>query len=288
MSHTLPIFRFLACLCLVVGVAVLFASFGRKPQENKENGEELSSVVTTEAPAPTPESSPTPTPAPAPASTSAPAADSSSQSSPSRPEQAGASPAGLEEADASPAGPEEADQEMEAHRRRLGELSAVRVRASRAVALADAALDSRTRALNEENVAVQAALETVRQREADLAAAESALKNARDTLEKAYATDEVWADFKAKSDAAHKQAAEGQARIQHEIARAHQKGIHLTPRSRPAPAPADPEAAPAPADSGAVPAPADSEAAPAPTPDFPSSSTPSRPEQAGASPAGLE
>ena len=116
-------------------------------------------------------------------------------------------------------------------------------------ALATEKLASRARALeNSDDPVIQAAVKLVNDRQLALTAAKATVEAAEASLaeaiaerEKAFATDAVWAEFKAEADAVEKEEADLRVRLQSELAKAHKRGFHLLP-----PAPAA-EAAPAPA-----------------------------------------
>ena len=225
----MPIHRLFPCIAAALFAAMCVASCGRK--EPNSNGEAVSPPPAEPAPA-------------APASSSA------------RPEQTAASPAA----------PPATEEEKQAASLAANELMKARRTSLRRTALATEKLASRSRALEKsDDPVIQAAVKLVKDRQlaldaarATVASAEASLAEAIAERDKAFATDSVWAEFKAEADAAQKEEADHRARLQSELANAHKRGFHLQP-----PAP-EPEAAPAPAPEPA-PAPAP-EPAPAPAP----------------------
>lgn len=244
MNHTLPRYRLSALVCLAVGAVLALSSCGKKNAEMPED----KTIAPVASPAPSGGSGAEPPAVDPPASVEGPGAETpvvppaSEPSASESPATDGGEPsASVGDSGAEPSVVVPPADTHEAYVQRLATLRADRMKTLRAVALADAALDSRTRALNEESEEVKAALAVVAEQEAAVKTAQAALDAAQAALQKAYAADKVWADFKAEADAAHKAASAIQSRAQIEIHNAHKKGLHLAP-PKPASATEEPSA----------------------------------------------
>ncbi len=212
MSLTMPSFRLIPSVAVALFSAMLLVSCGRKDSDVKEEGDTTPSAATTPA----------------------------SETVSARPEQADASPAGKEtasQAGQESASPPATEEEKSAASTAATELMKTRRDSLRRLALATEKLASRTRALEKsDDPAIQAAIKLVQDRQQALEAAKATVEAAAASLaeaeaerDKAFATDTVWAEFKAEMDAVEKEEADLRARLQLQMANAHKRGFHIKP-----------------------------------------------------------